>query len=82
MCVLIIADINEDPVLTNLPVSVPVNENVVVGTSVYTVSVLDNDAGQTQMFTLQPNSYFQMLDPSCKKLRTVVVRLFVIVLRF
>ena len=77
----IIADINEDPVLTNLPVSVPVNENVVVGTSVYTVSVLDNDAGQTQMFTLQPNSYFQMLDPSCKKLSTVILRLFVIVLR-
>jgi len=51
-------------VITNLPTSVPVNEGLAVGTNVYTVSVTDNDAGQTLTFTLTPNSYFEMADPN------------------
>jgi len=58
------ADINTSPSFTNIPTTVPVNENVASGTSVYTVSIVDNDGGQTHTFSLGPNSYFEMADPS------------------
>jgi len=58
-------EINEAPRFTNVPATVPVVEHIASGSSVYTVSYLDNDAVQTHVITLAPNSYFE-IDPTSK----------------
>ena len=65
MCVNTIPDINQSPTFINAPTTVPVSENVAVGTSVHTVSYVDNDVGQTHTFTLEPSAFFE-IDPSSK----------------
>jgi len=58
-------EINEAPQFMNVPATVPVAEHIASGSSVYTVSYLDNDAAQTHVITLAPNSYFK-IDPTSK----------------
>ncbi|WAR16998.1 hypothetical protein MAR_031592 [Mya arenaria] len=47
-----LADINDPVILTNLPSTVTITENVAVGTSVFDVSYSDSDASQTRTFAI------------------------------
>ncbi|XP_052762071.1 cadherin EGF LAG seven-pass G-type receptor 2-like [Mya arenaria] len=51
-----LADINDPVILTNLPSTVTITENVAVGTSVFDVSYSDSDASQTRTFAITSSS--------------------------
>ncbi|XP_052273310.1 protocadherin Fat 4-like [Dreissena polymorpha] len=59
-----VTDFNIVPAFTNLPASIPLNENIVIGSTVVTVSFSDGNAADNHTFTLGTSPYFQMVDPS------------------
>ncbi|XP_052212233.1 protocadherin Fat 3-like [Dreissena polymorpha] len=66
----VVTDLNNAPSFFNLPQSVPIDENVVVGTTVFTVSFTDPDDVNTHTFTLAASSYFQIAIPTSGNITT------------
>ena len=60
-----ITDINDPVVISNLPLTITVLENMVIGTNVFNVSYSDDDTLQTHTFSLTSSptsglSYFRV----------------------
>ncbi|XP_052270367.1 protocadherin Fat 4-like [Dreissena polymorpha] len=66
----VVTELNNEPAFTNLPQIVPLDENAVVGSTVYTVSFTDADAINAHTFTLAASSYFQIATPTSGSITT------------
>ncbi|XP_052275882.1 protocadherin Fat 4-like isoform X1 [Dreissena polymorpha] len=66
----VVTELNNAPAFSNLPQIVPIDENVVVGSTVYTASFTDPDLVNTHTFTLAASAYFQIATPTSGAITT------------
>ncbi|WAR18902.1 PCD16-like protein [Mya arenaria] len=69
----VVTDINSSPTFSNLPIDVPIDENIAIGTSIFTVSFTDPDVADTHTFSFGTSSYFEMADTSTGVITTKAV---------